>query len=639
MLSFQQGWRSPSYCMQYLKRFLPVFAYIINHFPSFFQIVAHFFSESGFFSRLCDRIATTAEPPLEEAKEEKMDITELDNTEEKSLNFLERIIEDDLAAHKVPNGEIVTRFPPEPNGYLHIGHIKSICLNFGLAQKYGGRCHLRFDDTNPEKEDMEYIDSIKRDIRWLGFDWGKHEYYASDYYDQLYLIAVDLIKQGKAYVDSLTAEQMKEYRGTLTEPGRNSPDRDRSIEENLRLFEEMHAGKHPEGSFLLRAKLDMASPNINMRDPALYRIKFASHPRTGDKWCVYPMYDFTHPISDAIEGITHSICTLEFEDHRPAYDWATSIDGIDHAPHQYEFARLNISYFLMSKRRLLNLVKLGLVTGWDDPRMPTISGIRRRGYSPESLKDFVSRIGVAKVESVVDYNLLEFCAREDLNKRAKRVMAVLDPLKLVITNYPQGQVEYIDADNNPEDPAMGTRKIPFSRELYIEREDFMEVPVKGYHRLYPGNEIRLKHAYYITCTEVVKNEQGDIVEVRCTYDPESKGGTTPDGRKVRGTSHWVSLPHAIDGTIRMYDKLFNSEYPGGATGNYLDDINPESLVVIDRCKLEPSLREAKAGEYLQFMRSGYFMADSVDHTPQHPVFNRTVTLKDSWAKKQQKTEN
>ncbi|MHC1692267.1 MAG: glutamine--tRNA ligase/YqeY domain fusion protein [Sphaerochaetaceae bacterium] len=568
-----------------------------------------------------------------------MDITELDNTEEKSLNFLERIIEDDLAAHKVPNGEIVTRFPPEPNGYLHIGHIKSICLNFGLAQKYGGRCHLRFDDTNPEKEDMEYIDSIKRDIRWLGFDWGKHEYYASDYYDRLYLIAVDLIKQGKAYVDSLTAEQMKEYRGTLTEPGRNSPDRDRPIEENLRLFEEMHAGKHPEGSFLLRARLDMASPNINMRDPALYRIKFASHPRTGDKWCVYPMYDFTHPISDAIEGITHSICTLEFEDHRPAYDWATSIDGIDHAPHQYEFARLNISYFLMSKRRLLNLVKLGLVTGWDDPRMPTISGIRRRGYSPESLKDFVSRIGVAKVESVVDYNLLEFCAREDLNKRAKRVMAVLDPLKLVITNYPQDQVEYIDADNNPEDPAMGTRKIPFSRELYIEREDFMEVPVKGYHRLYPGNEIRLKHAYYITCTEVVKNGQGDIVEVRCTYDPESKGGTTPDGRKVRGTSHWVSLPHAIDGTIRMYDKLFNSEYPGGATGNYLDDINPESLVVIDRCKLEPSLREAKAGEYLQFMRSGYFMADSVDHTPQHPVFNRTVTLKDSWAKKQQKTEN
>ncbi|PKL13836.1 MAG: glutamine--tRNA ligase [Spirochaetae bacterium HGW-Spirochaetae-8] len=561
---------------------------------------------------------------------------ELDKKEEKSLNFLERIIEDDLANGRVPGNIVVTRFPPEPNGYLHIGHVKSICLNFGLAEKYGGRCHLRFDDTNPEKEEVEYIESIKRDIRWLGFDWGEYEYHASDYYDQLYEIAVRLIKEGKAYVDSLTAEQMKEYRGTLTEPGRNSPDRDRPIEENLRVFEEMHAGKHPEGAYLLRAKLDMASPNINMRDPALYRIKFASHPRTGDKWCIYPMYDYTHPISDAIEGITHSICTLEFEDHRPAYDWATSIDGIEHAPHQYEFARLNINYFLMSKRRLLNLAKLGIVTGWDDPRMPTISGIRRRGYSPEAMRDFVSRVGVAKVESVVDFNLLEFCVREDLNKRARRVMAVLDPLKVVIDNYPNDTVEYIEADNNPEDPHAGTRFIPFSKELYIERDDFMEIPVKGYHRLFPGNEIRLKHAYYITCTSVEKDADGNLMEIHCSYDPGSKGGTTEDGRKVKGTSHWVSAPHAIDAEVRLYDKLFTTEYPGGTTGNYLDDINPESLLVVNHCKLEPSLREAKPGDYLQFMRSGYFTPDSHDHTAQHPVFNRSVTLKDSWAKKLQK---
>jgi glutaminyl-tRNA synthetase len=575
-------------------------------------------------------------PPLEGAKEKSMGDVELDKKEEKSLNFLERIIEDDLTNGRVPGNVVVTRFPPEPNGYLHIGHIKSICLNFGLAEKYGGRCHLRFDDTNPEKEDMEYIESIKRDIRWLGFDWGPYEYHASDYYGQLYEIALGLIKEGKAYIDSLTPEQMKEYRGTLTEAGRNSPDRDRPIEENLRLFEEMHAGKHPEGKYLLRAKLDMASPNINMRDPALYRIKFASHPRTGDTWCIYPMYDYTHPISDALEGITHSICTLEFEDHRPAYDWATSIDGIEHAPHQYEFARLNINYFLMSKRRLLNLVKLGIVTGWDDPRMPTISGIRRRGYSPESMRDFVSRVGVAKVESVVDYNLLEFCVREDLNKRAKRVMVVLDPLKVVIDNYPEDQVEYIEADNNPEDPLAGTRLLPFCRELFIEQEDFMETPVKGYHRLFPGNEIRLKHAYYITCTSVVKDSEGKVMEVHCSYDPGSKGGTTADGRKVKGTSHWVSARHAIDAEIRLYDKLFTTEFPGGATGNYLDDINPESLLVVRNSKLEPSLRDAKPGDYLQFMRSGYFTPDSHDHSAEHPVFNRSVTLKDSWAKKLQK---
>ena len=557
-------------------------------------------------------------------------------TEEKeSLNFIEKIIEDDLANGRVPNNTIVTRFPPEPNGYLHVGHIKSICLNFGLAQKYNGICHLRLDDTNPAKEDMEYIDSIKSDIRWLGFDWGEHEYYASDYYDMLHEIAIDLIKKGLAYVDSQTPEQVKENRGTLTTPGKNSPDRDRSIEENLQLFKEMGEGKYPEGKYLLRAKLDMASPNINMRDPALYRIKFAEHPRTGNKWCVYPMYDFTHPISDAIEGITHSICTLEFEDHRPAYDWACSIDGIEHTPHQYEFARLNINYFVMSKRKLLNLVNLGIVSGWDDPRMPTISGIRRRGYSPESMKDFVSRVGVAKVESVVDYSLMEFCVREDLNKRAKRVMAVLDPIKLVIDNYPEDKTEYFEIENNPEDPTAGTRTMPFTRELYIEREDFMEVPPKGYHRLYIGNEIRLKTAYYVTATSCEKDDQGNVTVVHCTYDPESRGGETPDGRKVKGTSHWVSAKYAISGEVRLYDKLFNTEYPGGETGNYLDDLNPESLIVVNDAKLEPSLADAKPGDYLQFIRSGYFTPD-YDSTAEHMVFNRTVTLKDSWAKQKAK---
>ncbi len=555
---------------------------------------------------------------------------------ERPLNFIEKIIEDDLANGRVPENTIITRFPPEPNGYLHIGHIKSICLNFGLAEKYHGICHLRLDDTNPAKEDMEYIDSIKEDIHWLGFDWGKHEYYASDYYDQLYEIAINLIKEGKAYVDSLTAEQMKEYRGTLTEPGKNSPDRDRPIEENLRLFEEMREGKYPEGKYTLRAKIDMASPNINMRDPALYRIKYATHPRTGDKWCIYPMYDFTHPISDAIEGITHSICTLEFEDHRPAYDWATSIDGIEHAPHQYEFARLNINYCLMSKRRLLYLVQNGFVSGWDDPRMPTVSGIRRRGYSPESMKDFVSRVGVAKVEGTVDYSLMEFCVREDLNKRAKRLMAVLDPLEIVIDNYPENEVEYFESVDNPEDPESGKHSIAFSKRVYIEREDFMEVPVKGYHRLYPGNEIRLKGAYYITAQSVDKDEEGNILRVHCTYDPESKGGQTPDGRKVKGTSHWVSADHAVKAEVRQYDKLFKAEYPGGATGNYLDDINPESLVVLESAYIEEEARKAKVGDYLQFIRNGYYCVDSKDSTPEHMVFNRTVTLKDSWAKQKTK---
>ena len=561
---------------------------------------------------------------------------ELEEKKEKPLNFLEKIIEDDLENNRVPNNEIVTRFPPEPNGYLHIGHIKSICLNFGLAQKYGGRCHLRLDDTNPAKEDIEYIDSIKEDIKWLGFDWGQYEYYASDYYDQLFEIAVQLIKDGKAYVDSLTPEEMREYRGTLTEPGKNSPDRDRSIEENLKLFLEMRDGKHPEGKYTLRAKIDMASPNINLRDPALYRIKFATHPRTGDKWCIYPMYDFTHPISDAIENITHSICTLEFEDHRPAYDWATEIDGIEHTPHQYEFARLNINYMLMSKRRLLNLVNLKIVEGWDDPRMPTISGVRRRGYSPESMRDFIDRVGVAKTEGVVDYSLMEFCVREDLNKRATRLMAILDPIKLVIDNYPEDKVEYFEAIDNPEDPNSKTHMIPFSREVYIEREDFMEVPPRKYHRLYPGNEIRLKYTYYVTATSFEKDENGKITTVHCTYDPESRGGTTPDKRKVRGTSHWVSVNQAVNAEVRLYDKLFETEYPGKDTGNYLDDLNPESLVIIENAKIEPYAKEAKVGDYLQFIRNGYFCVDNKNSTEEHMVFNRTVTLKDSWAKMKKK---
>ncbi len=561
---------------------------------------------------------------------------ELEEKKEKPLNFLEKIIEDDLENNRVPNNEIVTRFPPEPNGYLHIGHIKSICLNFGLAQKYGGRCHLRLDDTNPAKEDIEYIDSIKEDIKWLGFDWGQYEYYASDYYGQLFEIAVQLIKDGKAYVDSLTPEEMREYRGTLTEPGKNSPDRDRSIEENLKLFLEMRDGKHPEGKYTLRAKIDMASPNINLRDPALYRIKFATHPRTGDKWCIYPMYDFTHPISDAIENITHSICTLEFEDHRPAYDWATEIDGIEHTPHQYEFARLNINYMLMSKRRLLNLVNLKIVEGWDDPRMPTISGVRRRGYSPESMRDFIDRVGVAKTEGVVDYSLMEFCVREDLNKRATRLMAILDPIKLVIDNYPEDKVEYFEAIDNPEDPNSKTHMIPFSREVYIEREDFMEVPPRKYHRLYPGNEIRLKYTYYVTATSFEKDENGKITTVHCTYDPESRGGTTPDKRKVRGTSHWVSVNQAINAEVRLYDKLFATEYPGKDTGNYLDDLNPESLVIIENAKIEPYAKEAKVGDYLQFIRNGYFCVDNKNSTEEHMVFNRTVTLKDSWAKMKKK---
>ena len=557
----------------------------------------------------------------------------MENKEERPLNFIEKIIEDDLKAGRVPNDTIVTRFPPEPNGYLHIGHIKAICINFGLAEKYHGICHLRLDDTNPEKEDQEYIDSIKSDIHWLGFDWGKHEYYASDYYDQLYQIAVNLIKEGKAYVDSLSAEQMKEYRGTLTEPGKDSPDRNRSIEENLDLFERMKNGEFPEGAYTLRAKIDMKSPNINLRDPALYRIKYADHPRTGKKWCIYPMYDFTHPISDAIEGITHSICTLEFEDHRPAYDWATSIDGIDHTPHQYEFARLNINYLLMSKRKLQQLVAEKIVDGWDDPRMPTLAGMRRRGYTPRAIKDFCEAIGVTKFNSLTELALLEHCLRQDLNKVALRAMAVFDPLEVEIENWDEGKVDDLDAVNNPEDESAGTRKVPFTKRIYIERADFMENPPKKFFRLTPTNEVRLRYAYFMKCKEVVKDSQGNVVKLICTIDPASRGGNSPDGRKVKGTIHWVSADKALKATAMLYETLFTradmSDLPEGA--DFKDFLNPNSLTKKE-ILIEPSLKDAKPGQPLQFERIAYFTADSKLSTSQHPVFNRTVELKDSYGK-------
>ncbi len=549
-------------------------------------------------------------------------------------NFIEKIIEKDLSDKK-NDSRVVTRFPPEPNGYLHIGHAKSICLNFGLAEKYNGTCHLRFDDTNPAKEEVEYIKAIKEDVKWLGFDWGKKEYYASDYFDKLYEIAVKMIKDGNAYIDGLSPEQTKEYRGTLTSPGKNSPDRDRSVEENLDLFEKMKNGEFEDGKYLLRAKIDMASPNLNMRDPALYRIKRMNHHRTGDKWCIYPMYDFTHPLSDAFESVTHSICTLEFEDHRPLYNWSVSESGVEARPQQIEFARLNINYTIMSKRKLLELVENNYVSGWDDPRMPTISGLKRRGYTPESIRDFASRIGVAKSNSTVDFALLEHCLREDLNMKAKRVMAVLDPLKVVITNYPEDKTEMMEADNNPEDENMGKRKVPFSREIYIEKDDFMEDPPKKYFRLSPGKEVRLKHAYYVTCTDIVKDpDSGEIIEVHCTYDPESRGGGTDDGRKVKGTSHWVSAKHAFNADVRLYSNLFESENPEEATGNFLDDLAPDSLETLTGCKLEPSLKEAVSGESFQFMRKGYFCVDTVDSKPGAPIFNRTVSMRDTWAKLQ-----
>lgn len=548
-------------------------------------------------------------------------------------NFIRSIIAEDLRVKK-NDGRVITRFPPEPNGYLHIGHAKSICLNFGLAAENNGRCHLRFDDTNPSKEDVEYTESIQRDVKWLGFDWGEHLYYASDYFEQLYKYAVELIKAGKAYVCDLTPDEVRAYRGTLTEPGKESPYRNRSVEENLDLFARMRAGEFPDGSRVLRAKIDMASPNLNMRDPVIYRILRAPHHRTGDKWCIYPMYDFAHPLSDAIEGITHSICTLEFEDHRPLYEWFIEQLETPSRPQQIEFARLNLTYTVMSKRKLLQLVKEGYVAGWDDPRMPTIAGFRRRGYTPEAIRNFCERIGVAKSNSTVDIALLEHCLREDLNKLAPRVMAVLRPLKVVIDNYPAGQVEELEAVNNPEDPQAGTRKIPFSKVIYIERDDFMEDPPKKFYRLAPGREVRLRYGYFIKCTEMVKDEKtGEVLEVRCTYDPETRGGSAPDGRKVKATLHWVSAEESLEAEVRLYDRLFDRENPDDVEEGkiFLDYLNPNSLEVLTSCRIEPGLASARPGDKFQFERLGYFCVDP-DSTPEKPVFNRIVTLRDTWAK-------
>jgi glutaminyl-tRNA synthetase len=549
-------------------------------------------------------------------------------------DFIREIVAADVAAG-VNGGRVVTRFPPEPNGYLHIGHAKAISIDFGIAAEFGGRCNLRFDDTNPTKEEVEYVESIKDDVQWLGYDWEEREYYASDYYEQLYEYAERLVRKGVAYVDSLSADEIREHRGTLTEPGRDSPYRTRSVDESLDLFRRMRAGEFPDGAHVLRAKIDMASPNVTMRDPVLYRIRHAHHHRTGDRWCIYPMYDFAHPLSDAIEAVTHSLCTLEYVDHRPLYDWCIEQVGTEARPRQYEFARLNLNYTVMSKRRLLQLVAQGHVTGWDDPRMPTISGLRRRGYTPESIRDFCARVGVAKKENVIDIGLLEHCVREDLNRRAPRAMAVLGPLKVVLTNYPEGQVEHMDVVNNPEDSSAGTRRVPFSRELFIERDDFMEDPPKKFFRLAPGREVRLRNAYLITCTDVVKDASGAIVELRCTYDPATRGGDAPDGRKVKATLHWVSAAHAVDATVRLYDRLFTVDDPDGAAaksgGAFLDFLNPASLEVLSGCRVEPMLAEAPTGARYQFERLGYFCADP-DTRPGTPVFNRTVSLKDTWAK-------
>jgi glutaminyl-tRNA synthetase len=548
-------------------------------------------------------------------------------------HFIRDIVAEDRRQNK-NDGRVVTRFPPEPNGYLHIGHAKSICLNFGLAAENNGVCHLRFDDTNPTKEDVEYVESIQEDVRWLGFEWHDKLFYASDYFEQLYQYAVQLVKAGKAYVCSLSPEEMREYRGTLTEPGKDSPYRTRSVAENLDLFERMRAGEFPEGAHTLRAKIDMASGNLNMRDPVMFRILHATHHRTGDKWCIYPMYDYAHCVSDAIEGITHSICTLEFEDHRPLYDWFLDALQTPCHPQQIEFARLNLSYTLMSKRKLLQLVNQRHVSNWDDPRMPTISGLRRRGYTPESIRAFCERIGVAKRDSVVDIALLEHCLREDLNKRAQRVMAVLRPLRVVIDNYPTGQVEEMEAVNNPEDSSMGTRQVPFSRVLYIEHEDFREDPPRQFFRLAPGREVRLRYAYYITCTGVVKDERtGEVVELRCTYDPATRGGWAPDGRQVKSTIHWVSAAHAIPVQVRLYDHLFLNPDPGADEdgGDLAKSLNPKSLEVLRGCQLEPSLAGATPGSRYQFERQGYFCVD-LDTRPGALVFNRTVTLRDTWAR-------
>lgn len=550
----------------------------------------------------------------------------------KPSNFLKNIIRKDLEEGK-NDGRVHTRFPPEPNGYLHIGHAKSICINFGLAREFGGKCNLRYDDTNPVKEDVEYVDSIREDVRWLGFDWEDREFYASDYFGFFYECAVNLIKKGKAYVCELNADEMRKTRGTLKEPGEESPYRGRSVEENLDLFERMRNGEFADGEKVLRAKIDMASPNMNMRDPVIYRIAHAHHHRTGDKWCIYPMYDFAHGLEDSLEKITHSICTLEFEDHRPLYDWFLEELGVFH-PQQIEFARLNLTYTVMSKRKLLTLVQKNFVNGWDDPRMPTIAGLRRRGFTPESIRNFAEMIGVAKSNSLVDYGQLEYCLREDLNKVAQRVMVVTDPLKVVITNYPEDKEEWLDAENNPENEADGSRQVPFCREVYIERDDFMENPPKKYFRLSPGQEMRLKHAYYIKCEEVIKDADGNVVELHCTYDPASRGGWTEDGRKVKGTAHWVSAKHCIDAEVRMYEHLFSTPNPDKAPEglDFTANINPDSLKVVT-CLAEPSLKDVEPMRKYQFLRVGYFTSDK-DSKPGKPVFNKTVGLKDSWAKAQ-----
>ena len=551
-------------------------------------------------------------------------------TETAPSNFIRQIISEDLETNKNEN-RVHTRFPPEPNGCLHIGHAKSICLNFGIALEHKrGLCNLRFDDTNPTKEEVEYVESIKSDVKWLGFDWDDRLYFASDYFEQLYEYAVQLIKSGKAYVCSLNADEIREYRGTLTKPGKDSPHRNRSIEENVGLFENMRAGKFEDGTHVLRAKIDMASPNLNMRDPAIYRIRHANHHRTGDRWCIYPTYDFAHGLSDSIERITHSLCTLEFEDHRPLYDWILNELKVYH-PQQIEFARLNLSHTVTSKRKLLELVKEGHVTGWDDPRIPTIAGLRRRGYTPESIRNFCERIGVAKADSTVDIALLEHCLREDLNKKAPRAMAVLNPLKVVIENYPENKVEELDAENNPEDPGMGKRKIPFSRVLYIEQDDFRVDPPKKFFRLAPGREVRLKHAYYIKCVEMIQDEKtGEVKELRCTYDPETKGGWSEDGRKVRGTLHWVSVDHSIEAEVRLYDHLFAKANPEEKDGaDFKACLNPNSLETLPSCHVEPSLKNAKPRNSYQFLRQGYFCLDS---NKEKLIFNRTVSLRDTWAK-------
>jgi len=559
-------------------------------------------------------------------------MSEPENTDEisEARDFIRTIVADDLAAKRYD--KIVTRFPPEPNGYLHIGHVKSICLNFGIAEDVGGRCNLRFDDTNPAKEEQEYIDAIQEDVRWLGFRWSGEPHYASDYFEQLYTWAQELIRDGKAYVDDLSADEMRKYRGTLTEPGRNSPHRERSIEENLDLFQRMRNGEFPDGARVLRAQIDMASGNINLRDPVLYRIMHAEHPRTGTAWCVYPTYDYAHGQSDAIEGVTHSLCTLEFEDHRPLYDWLLENLPTPSRPRQYEFARLNLTYNILSKRNLIQLIEDGHVTGWNDPRMPTISGLRRRGVPPEALRDFAKRIGVTKSDATVETQLLDHCIRDLLNRTALRRMAVLNPLKVVIENYPEGESEELPGINNPEDESAGSRMIPFSRELWIERDDFMEDPPKKFFRLTLGREVRLRYAYFITCTEFIKDADGEIIELRCTYDPATKGGNAPDGRKVKATMHWVSAPHAVAAVVRQYEHLFTAEAPG-VSGNYLDEINPESFTVLQGCQLEPALADAPVDCTLQFERLGYYCADP-DGTPEHPVFNRTVSLRDTWAKVQ-----